>query len=225
MVLECINLVKEYCDGNNKNKVIDKINFKLDEGRSIAIVGPSGSGKSTFLHLLGGLDVPTKGFVKILKKDFSTLKENEKCKIRNEVFGFVYQQHHLLKDFTVLENIIMPLLIAGISFKESKKRAIKLMKLVDLDEKLKFKIGQLSGGEKQRVAILRAIINNPKCVLADEPTGNLDQYTAAKVYKTLIDVKKEIGTSLLTVTHDLTLANMMDETYVLNNGSLELKTF
>jgi len=223
MVLECSNLVKEYNDGNSSIKVLDGVNLNIVKGESVAIVGPSGSGKSTLLHILGGLDLPTSGYVKVMGENLSTLREKRRCKIRNKFFGFVYQHHHLLKDFTVIENIIMPLLIAGDAFKTSRIKAHQLLKLVSLEDKGKYRVSQLSGGEKQRVAILRAIINNPKCVLADEPTGNLDHTTAMNVFKTLTKLKDTLETSFIIVTHDTNLAEQMDHVYYLSDGNCNLQ--
>lgn len=222
MILEGCKLTKEYADGTDKVRVIDSIDLVLPKGKAIAIVGSSGSGKSTLLHILGGLDIPSYGYVKVMGKEFSRLKEKERSQLRNKFFGFIYQHHHLLRDFTVLENIIVPLLIGGASFKTAREKAKKLLKLVYLQDKEKSKINQLSGGEKQRVAILRAIVTNPQCILADEPTGNLDQHTAMAVYQTLIDLKNEFETGLIIVTHDLKLAKLMEETYSLIDGKLTL---
>ncbi len=223
MMLECTQLTKNFSDGNNSICVLEAIDFILEKGSTTAIIGPSGSGKSTFLHLLAGLDKPTSGSVKVFGNELKSFSENELCKLRNKTFGFVYQHHHLLKDFSVVENIMMPALIQGINFKAAYHQAINLLGLVGLEKRANFNVTKLSGGEKQRVAILRAIINKPQCVLADEPTGNLCQSTADQVYSSLLKLKEEFGMSIVIVTHDIRLANKMDAIYQLTDGKIEKK--
>jgi len=178
MILECKNITKNYSDGSNFICVLDKVNFAIDSGQTAAIVGPSGSGKSTFLHMLAGLDMPSSGVVKAFGRELQSFSENQLCKLRNSKFGFVYQHHHLLQDFSVTENIMMPLLINGMSHKKARQKVYEFLNLVGLKDRAEHDVAKLSGGEKQRVAILRSIVNEPDCVLADEPTGNLCHTTA-----------------------------------------------
>lgn len=222
-VLECRQLAKTYKDGRLKVDVFNNLNFQLKPGEQIAITGSSGEGKSTLLHLLGGLDKPTKGEVLLEGVNINQLSEKKRCYLRNSKMGFVYQLHHLLLEFSVLENVCMPLLLNKVPIHEVEKRGHALLKKVGLHHRLNHKIGELSGGERQRTAIVRALITNPVCVFADEPTGNLDHKTAHAVYETMLELNREIGTSFIIVTHDLSLAAKMDRVLSLENGALSQK--
>lgn len=218
-ILECEQLSKTYRDVTTKIDVLKNINLCVKPSELIAIVGSSGSGKSTLLHLLGGLDKPTTGKVKIAGKNLSELSENQKCHLRNHHLGFVYQFHHLLPEFTALENVCMPLLIRGVL---RAAKAEHLLELVGLKERLHHKIGELSGGERQRVAIARALVTDPVCVLADEPTGNLDPRNAEKVLELFFDLQNKFQTSVVIVTHDLAIAKKTQRTFALECGELVL---
>lgn len=220
-VLASHALSKTYFDGDLKVDVLDHVDFNIDRGERVAIIGPSGSGKSTLLHLLGGLDKPTHGEVFLTGQSLQSLNEKEICRLRNYHLGFVYQFHHLLAEFTALENVAMPLLIRGLSVKEAESRAERLLKNVGLAQRLHHKLGQLSGGERQRVAIARALVTEPSCLLADEPTGNLDHKTAETIYELMFQLNETMKTSLLIVTHDLRLAQRMNRVLQLENGRLE----
>jgi len=220
-VLECRSLVKSFRDGKSKITVLNNIDFTVMPGERLAIVGVSGSGKSTLLHLLGGLDKPTSGEILISGKNVQALSEKELSLTRNKTLGFVYQFHHLLPEFTVLENVCIPLLIRGNKPRDAIEKANVILKKVGLSKRLTHKVGELSGGEKQRTAIARALVLDPACVLADEPTGNLDAHTADQVYDTMLELNEELQMSLIVVTHDTNLASKMDETYVLEDGVLK----
>lgn len=219
-ILECDQLSKTYRDAAAKIDVLKNINLQIKPSELIAIVGSSGSGKSTLLHLLGGLDKPTKGTVKIAGKNLADLSENQKCQLRNTHLGFVYQFHHLLPEFTALENVCMPLLIRNTEPKTAQTKAEHLLELVGLKERLQHKIGELSGGERQRVAIARALVADPLCVLADEPTGNLDPKNAEKVLELFFDLQSKFQTSVIIVTHDLVIAKRTQRTFALEHGEL-----
>ena len=219
-VLSCINLKKSYHDAEDNLEVLKDVTLSVKENELIAIVGSSGSGKSTLLHLLGGLDNPSEGQVFWQEEDISQFSENKKCRLRNSHLGFVYQFHHLLPEFTATENVAMPLLIRGLPIDEAKERAEKFITRVGLQERGHHKIGELSGGERQRIAIVRALVTQPKCVLADEPTGNLDNKTSDQVLEVMFDLQKELGTSFIIVTHDLSLAKRMQVQYELVDGIL-----
>ena len=219
-VVSCINLTKSYHDGNMSVNVLKGINFSIHKGDRIAIVGPSGSGKSTLLHLLGGLDQPTNGQVFLQGLDWQRLSEKKRCQLRNHQLGFIYQFHHLLPEFSALENVAMPLLLAGISVVSAQQQAEELLDKVGLLERMQHKPSQLSGGERQRVAIARALVLKPHCVFADEPTGNLDNATAVKVFELMLDLNKQYNTALVIVTHDRQLAERMDRVMVLQEGGL-----
>jgi len=222
-VLSCVDLHKSFAEGNLQVDVLRGITLKVAQGESLAIIGTSGSGKSTLLHLLGGLDLPNKGEMSIVGKNTSTLTDAERGKLRNESLGFIYQFHHLLPEFTALENVAMPLLISdGYDANEAARSAKEILEKVGLGERLEHKPGELSGGERQRAAIARALVTRPECILADEPTGNLDEKTADQVFNLMLELKQDVGTSLIMVTHNLGLAEKMDKTYQLHDGLLEL---
>ena len=219
-IIQCHQLTKSYLDGKTTIDVLNGIDFSIHSGDRISIVGPSGSGKSTFLHLLGGLDIPTKGQVSINGIDWQTMSEKTRCKMRNKHLGFVYQFHHLLPEFTALENVAMPLLLSGQSPASAEKQASDMLGVVGLSNRITHKPSQLSGGERQRVAIARALINQPQCIFADEPTGNLDQTTAAKIFELMLHLNAQFQTALVIVTHDLQLAGRMEKSVVLHEGHL-----
>ena len=220
-VLQCIKLTKIYSQGPQQIKVLDDINLQVMRGERIAIVGNSGSGKSTLLNLLGGLDQPSNGEVFIDGKSLSHLNTNTRGKLRNQHLGFVYQMHHLLGEFTALENVAMPLLIGKMAVSEASKHAREILANVGLDQRLDHKPAELSGGERQRVAIARAIVNRPDCVLMDEPTGNLDRKTAQTIEALIRELNRVSGISFVIVTHDEDLAATMDRTLLLSMGKLE----
>ncbi|SMF31026.1 lipoprotein-releasing system ATP-binding protein [Alteromonadaceae bacterium Bs31] len=219
-VLQCKNIVKNYSQGPQLVEVLRNVNLELQPSEHIAIVGASGSGKSTLLNVLGGLDKPDSGDVEILGEHFSRLSDNKRGKIRNASLGFVYQFHHLLPEFTALENTAMPLLIAGIKKSVALDKARSALEHIGLAERVAHKPAELSGGERQRVAIARALVNNPACVLMDEPTGNLDSKNARAIQALMKSLSEEIATSFIVVTHDEHLAKSMDVTYHLDDGML-----
>jgi len=223
-VLSCIDLKKSYHDAEDNLEVLKGVNLDVHENELIAILGSSGSGKSTLLHLLGGLDTPSDGKVLWQEEDISTLSENQKCRFRNSHLGFVYQFHHLLPEFTAIENVAMPLLIRGMPIEEAKQRAEEFVARVGLKNRGHHKIGELSGGERQRIAIVRALVTQPKCVLADEPTGNLDHQTSNQVLEVMFELQKELGTSFVIVTHDLSLAKRMQVQYEIVDGKILIKS-
>lgn len=220
-VLECKALSKIYHDATAKIEVLNQVDLQVKSSELIAIVGNSGSGKSTLLHLLGGLDKPTSGEVLLAGKNIAEVDENEKSRLRNQYLGFVYQFHHLLPEFTALENVGMPLLISHIHPDIVVEKAQKLLDMVGLKNRMSHKIGELSGGERQRVAIARALVTNPACVLADEPTGNLDTRNAEMVFQLFLGLQKTLQTSVVMVTHDRRIAEQADRVLTLQNGRLE----
>jgi lipoprotein-releasing system ATP-binding protein len=219
-VLQCENLSKTFHDGALYVEVLRKVELKILPSERIAIVGASGSGKSTLLHLLGGLDTPTSGKIHISGKEMTLMSDAERSKIRNQFLGFIYQFHHLLPEFTVLENVCMPLLLRNISPRDAEEKAHQLLKRVGLAKRTEHRLSELSGGERQRTAIARALVTDPICVLADEPTGNLDGRTASYVYELMLELNESLGTSFIIATHDLKLAARMQRTLTLENGAL-----
>lgn len=217
-IISCHNLYKTFADGTLFVEVLKGINLTIQKGECVAILGASGSGKSTLLHLLGGLDKPTEGEVHVAGHAMHQLSEAKRSKLRNQYLGFIYQFHHLLAEFTVLENVCMPLLLRGDNFVDAKKKGLVLLSKVNLSHRVDHKPSEISGGERQRTAVVRALINDPLCVLADEPTGNLDSHTAEQVLGTMLELNKSLGTSLLVVTHDQRIASKMDRQLYLQDG-------
>ena len=220
-IIECRDLARRFDDGAGPVEVLKQVSLRLDSGDTLAITGASGSGKSTLLHLLGGLDRPDRGTVRLLGQDLAALGETERAALRNRALGFVYQFHHLLPEFSALENVAMPLLIGGCRAGEAAERAAGLLERIGLGERREHRPAELSGGERQRVAIARALVTDPRCLLADEPTGNLDQDNARHVCELLLGLCRERGAALLVVTHDPYIAAAMDKRAQLNAGCLE----
>ncbi|WP_413693013.1 lipoprotein-releasing ABC transporter ATP-binding protein LolD [Psychromonas sp. KJ10-2] len=220
-IVVCQDLSKVYQEGRLATSVLQGVSLAVEPGELLAIVGTSGSGKSTLLHLLGALDAPSTGEVIFNGKNIHKLSAKQQAKWRNQELGFVYQFHHLLSEFTALENVAMPLLIAGEPIKVAQQKALELLTRVGLSERVAHRPSELSGGERQRVAIARALINKPSLVLADEPTGNLDAKSAESVYQLLKELNAELGTAFIVVTHDQQLANKLDRQLYMSNGILQ----
>ncbi|OOG57204.1 lipoprotein releasing system, ATP-binding protein [Rhodanobacter sp. C03] len=220
-VLRASHVAKTYDEGGLRTDVLSDVSFTLKRGETMAIVGASGSGKSTLLHIIGGLDTLTTGEVEVDGRVLSKLSDAERGRVRNRSLGFIYQFHHLLPEFTALENVCMPLLIRGTAIAEAQRQAMVLLERVGLGTRTHHKPSELSGGERQRCAVARALVTKPACVLGDEPTGNLDEGNAAQVYALMLELNREIGTSFILVTHDTRLAARMDRTLVLHNGVLQ----
>jgi len=223
IVLRAKGIAKTYEEGGLKTDVLTDVSFELARGQTVAIVGASGSGKSTLLHIIGGLDTLTAGEVEVDGRVLSKLSDAERGRVRNRSLGFIYQFHHLLPEFTALENVCMPLLIRGVSMSEAQRQARVLLERVGLGQREAHKPSELSGGERQRCAVARALVTRPACVLGDEPTGNLDEGNAAQVYALMLELNREVGTSFILVTHDHRLAAKMDRTLELHNGVLHEK--
>lgn len=221
VILECKDLGKTYQDGKLKVDVLQQLNFELFEGESVAIVGSSGSGKSTLLHLLGGLDSVSSGSISLMGHDLHKQNQKTLSHLRNKYLGFVYQFHHLLPEFTALENVMMPLLIAKQSKSDAALAASRILEQVGLADRLMHRPSELSGGERQRTAIARALVTEPACILADEPTGNLDRKNAQNVLELMLELKKQSNTSLVIVTHDDELAKKFDRVLSMQDGTLQ----
>lgn len=221
VVLKCDNVSKSYKDGQLNVNVLNQLRLEVLEGQSVSIIGSSGSGKSTLMHILGGLDKPTSGSVVLMGQDLNQLGQKQLGLLRNQYLGFVYQFHHLLPEFSALENVMMPLLIGKMKKAEAEQRAVEMLEKAGLKKRIQHRPSELSGGERQRAAIARALVTRPKCLLADEPTGNLDRKNAQNVLDMMLDLKSELNTSLIVVTHDDELAVRFERVMLMHDGRLE----
>ena len=221
VVLKCDNVSKSYKDGQLNVNVLNQLRLEVLEGQRVSIIGSSGSGKSTLMHILGGLDKPTSGSVVLMGQDLSQLGQKQLGLLRNQYLGFVYQFHHLLPEFSALENVMMPLLIGKMKKAEAEQRAVEMLEKAGLKKRIQHRPSELSGGERQRAAIARALVTRPKCLLADEPTGNLDRKNAQNVLDMMLDLKSELNTSLIVVTHDDELAVRFERVMLMHDGRLE----
>jgi len=220
MKIKINNLHKYFVKGDTTVDVLKGIDFNIDSGETVAITGPSGSGKTTFLQILGLLDTPSDGSVSINGKDESKSKESRKSSLRNQYFGFIYQFHHLIPEFTALENVMMPLLVSNQSITVSKEKSTRILDKIGMHHRLNHKPNELSGGECQRVAIARALVNEPRFILADEPTGNLDPEASSIIFNQFMELRDTVGSGLILVTHDQALAEKMSMTYKIDGGIL-----
>jgi len=207
LIFKCSNISKSFDQGNKTVEVLKNIDFTLEQSTSVSIVGPSGSGKTTFLNVLSGLDSPSAGKVFYKENDINNLNDKERASIRNKEIGFVYQFHHLLPEFTALENVSLPMLISGLNMEEANEKSSRLLKKVNLENRMDHKPSELSGGERQRVAVARSLSNSPSCLIMDEPTGDLDAYNALKVSNTILELSDELNISLIIATHDVSLSS------------------
>lgn len=220
-IIRAQQVSKTYQDGKLNVPVLHDLNLSIHEGESVCIIGASGSGKSTLLHLLGGLDKPSSGSIELMGQNITQINATQLGQLRNRHLGFVYQFHHLLAEFTALENVMMPLLIAKINKETAIEQAASMLDKVGLKERMMHRPTELSGGERQRAAIARALVNQPKCLLADEPTGNLDRKNARNVLDMMLALKNKLGTALVVVTHDDELAQRFERVLVMNDGQLQ----
>lgn len=224
VILRAQGVAKTFCDGALNVTVLEDVNLQVRVGERVAIVGRSGAGKSTLLHILGGLELPSRGEIYLGKERMAALSDRRRGVLRNRMLGFVYQFHHLLPEFTALENVAMPLMIRREPVKRARERAAEVLSKVGLAQRLSHKPAELSGGERQRTAIARALVTRPACVLADEPTGNLDRNTAEQVYDLMLQLNREYECSLIIVTHDQSLAARLDRRLVMGDGTLQEAT-
>ncbi|MFV2030640.1 lipoprotein-releasing ABC transporter ATP-binding protein LolD [Neisseria sp. S1] len=220
VVLSCNRVSKSYRDGELNVNVLQNLDFQVAAGQSVSIIGASGSGKSTLLHILGGLDMPSSGSVNLMGHDLNNMSQKTLGDLRNQYLGFVYQFHHLLPEFSALENVMMPLLIGKKPKVEAESQAAAMLEKVGLKQRMLHRPSELSGGERQRAAIARALVTRPKCLLADEPTGNLDRKNAQNILDMMLDLKNELGTALVVVTHDDELAARFDRVMLMSDGYL-----